>query len=94
MMRLAILAALALAGCASDDLPELPPSQPVPPAPVIIRVPCVVSVDPRPAYPDLKDLMRGRPVDEQLKRFAAAREMRGPYEDQLEAALAGCRKGD
>lgn len=81
---------LLLAACASNDAPELPPNTPPPPPPVVIRVPCVVDVDPRPAYPDSKDEMRGRPVDEQLRRFAAAREMRGPYEDQLERALAGC----
>jgi hypothetical protein len=76
-----IICAMVLAACAGKTpVPE--PRVELQEVPRIVQVPCTVTVDPRPDYPDSKDTLRG---------FGAARELRGPYEDQLEAALAKCR---
>lgn len=79
-----------LTACAKDEKPE--PRVIVQRVDVPVPVPCNVTVPAQPSYPDDNAALRhaSPDIDKQVQFLLAARELRGPYERGLVAALIAC----
>lgn len=88
MKRLAILCALALAGCASTA--PLEPRVEVRTVTVAVPTPCNVNVPAQPTYPDA-DLSNVTDIFVGTQRLLAGRALRTAYIAEILAALNACR---
>lgn len=87
MTRLAIVLALALAGCATPPEPKIETR--IVEVPVTVK--CAVSIPVEPAYPDTKAGLDAAPgLFEKVKLLLAGRELREAYKNEVKAALIGC----
>lgn len=78
MRALAMVAAIALASCAT---------KPVEPVKIMVPVPCITQ---RPAPPVLPRIVADDTLFQRVQKLLAERELRIAYEGELEAALAAC----
>lgn len=88
MTRLALILAMALAGCATT-VPE--PRIETRIVEVPVPTPCAVTIPVEPAYPDSKAALDAAPgIFEKVKLLLAGRELREAYKNEVKAALIGC----
>lgn len=88
MTRFALIAALALAGCATTA-PEPRIETRIVEVPVTVS--CRVEIGPDPAYPDSDEALRGAPnLFERTRLLVAGRLLRIAREREISAALKAC----